>query len=333
MLLLLGSDSAHAKKKKKRKGELSTYTPLTLQVGVGNQGEQSALKLKLPPESKGVAITSPQQLVKSMGHAWDTLVAPHQAGLADAKAGHVAAAPLSDGEAWHHFQAGQAGVIDSARFLVAFGVVPSLQTGGGKLHAAAARGLLQVVVALLEAGDMQVDVEAEDGSTALHAAAATGHAAVVEALLEAGADPQATGKAGATPLQLAAAMGHEEAVSSLLLRHGGTLSLSLTLTLTLPLTLTPHQVRALLRHGSTLVDQPHAFAQCTALHFAAEMGHVTVIAALCEAGADADARKSTGGEGAPLGPNLNSSPSPNPHPRPHQARRCTRLRIATSLVP
>ena len=185
MLPLLGSDSAHAKKKKKRKGELGTYTPLTLQVGVGNQGEQSALKLKLPPESKGVAITSPQQLVKSMGHAWDTLVAPHQAGLADAKAGHVAAAPLSDGEAWHHFQAGQAGVIDSARFLVAFGVVPSLQTGGGKLHAAAARGLLQVVVALLEAGDMQVDVEAEDGSTALHAAAATGHAAVIEALLEA----------------------------------------------------------------------------------------------------------------------------------------------------
>ena len=152
VLLLLGSDSAHAKKKKKRRGELSTYTPLTLQVGVGNQGEQSALKLKLPPESKGVAITSPQQLVKSMGHAWDTVVAPHQAGLADAKAGHVAAAPLSDGEAWHHFQAGQAGVIDSARFLVAFGVVPSLQTGGGKLHAAAARGLLPTVVALLEAG-------------------------------------------------------------------------------------------------------------------------------------------------------------------------------------
>ena len=70
------------------------------------------------------------------------------------------------------------------------------------------------MVALLEAGDTQVDAEAEDGSTALHAAAATGHAAVVEALLEAGADPQATGKAGATPLQLAAAMGHAGAVRS-----------------------------------------------------------------------------------------------------------------------
>ena len=43
------------------------------------------------------------------------------------------------------------------------------------------------------------------------------------------------------------------------------------------------------------MDHPHAFAQCTALHFAAEMGHVDVISALCEAGADADARKSTGG--------------------------------------
>jgi hypothetical protein len=299
VLLLLGPDSMHAKKKKKKKtrrGELSTYTPLTLQVGVGNQGEQSALKVKLPPESKGVAITSPQQLVKSMGHAWDTVVAPHQAGLADAKAGHVAAVPLSDGEAWHHYQAGQAGVIDSARFLVAFGVVPSLQTGGGKLHAAAARGLLPTVVALLEAGDTEVDAEAEDGSTALHAAAATGHAAVVEALLEAGADPQATGKAGATPLQLAAAMGHEEAVRS----HAEAAGEARWWHLKPKPHLHPHpnQVRALLRHGSTLVDQPHAFAQCTALHFASEMGHVPVIRALCEAGADADARKSTGG-GAP----------------------------------
>ena len=267
VFLLLSCDSTHAKKRKRKaKGELNTFTPLTLQVGVGNQGQQSALKLKLPPESKGVAISSPQQLVKSMGHAWDTVVAPHQAGLADAKAGHVAAAPLSDGEAWHHFQAGQAGVIDSARFLVAFGVVPSLQTGGGKLHAAAARGLLPTVLALLEADTEAVDTEAQDGTTALHAAAATGHAAVVEALLEAGADPQATGKAGATPLHLASAMGHEDAV------------------------------RSLLRHAATLVDHPHAFAQCTALHFAAEMGHVPVLEALCEAGADADARKTTGGK-------------------------------------
>ena len=266
LLLLLGSDLTHAaKRKRKRRDALSTYTPLTLQVGVGNEGKQSELKLKLPPESKGVTISSPQQLIKSVGHAWDTVVAPHQAGLADAKAGHLTAAPLSDGEAWHHYQAGQAGVIDSARFLVAFGVVPSLQTGGGKLHAAAARGLLPTVQALLEAGDEDVNGEAEDGSTPLHAAAATGHAAVVEALLEAGADPQATGKAGATPLHVASAMGHEEAV------------------------------RALLRCESTLPDHTHAFAQCTALHFAAEMGHVPVVTALCEAGADANARKTTGG--------------------------------------
>ena len=73
---------------------------------------------------------------------------------------------------------------------------------------------------------------------------------VWNALLEAGADPQAAGKAGATPLHIAAAMGHEEAA------------------------------RRLLKHDSTLVDHPHAFAKCSALHFAAEMGHVPVVAAL-----------------------------------------------------
>ena len=90
-----------------------------------------------------------------------------------------------------------------------------------------------------------------------------------------------------------------------------------TLSLSLTFSLTPTQVHALLRHGSTLVDQAHAFAQCTALHFAAEMGHVPVIAALCEAGADADARKSTGGGAHLRDPHhspLTSQPSPSPSP-------------------
>ena len=279
LLLLTAPDPAAAAAKKKKKSkrkrdagpanQLNTHTPLSLQIGVGSAGEQSELKLKLPPE-KGLTISSPQQLMKHVGHAWDTVVAPHQAGLADAKAGHLTAAPLTDGEAWHHYQAGQAGVIDSARFLVAFSVVPSLQQGGGgPLHAAAARGLVDTVRELLETDDGRegegVHARAADGTTPLHAAAATGHAAVVSLLLEAGADPQAVGKSGATALHAAAAMGHGEVVT------------------------------ALLAGGTTLVDEAHAFAGCTALHFAAEMGHVDVVTALCGAGADADARKSTGG--------------------------------------
>lgn len=203
--------------------------------------------------------------MKHVGHAWEAVVAPHQAGLSDPRAGPVSSA-LSAGEAWHHWQAAQQGVIDSARFLVAFSVVPSLQQGGGsRLHAAAARGLLEEVKALLEEEESMVHARTEDGTTPLHAAAATGQAAVISALLDAGADPQVTSRNGATALHVASAMGHVGATD------------------------------ALLGSGATLVDAPHKFAQCTALHFAAEMGHVAVVSALCAAGADANARKTTGG--------------------------------------
>lgn len=280
LLLLListppGSSGSAPKKKKRRrrksapKGDdfsLVSYTSIGLQMGVGPAGEPTELEIRLPPASKYVAIASPAALMKQVTHVWDQVVAPHQAGLSDPRAGPVSS-QLSAGEAWHHWEAGKQGVVDSARFLVAFGVVPSLQQGGGsRLHAAAARGLLSEMRGCLEADDGRaVHATAEDGTTALHAAAATGHAAAVTLLLDAGADPQATGRNGATPLHLAAAMGHAAAVA------------------------------ALLRGGATLVDAAHAFAHCTALHFAAEMGHVGVVRLLCAAGADANAPKTTGG--------------------------------------
>ncbi|MBD5001398.1 ankryin, partial [Xanthomonas citri pv. citri] len=43
------------------------------------------------------------------------------------------------------------------------------------------------------------------------------------------------------------------------------------------------------------VNRAHAFGGTRALHLAAEMGHVSVIRSLCEAGADANARKVNGG--------------------------------------
>ena len=263
-----------AKKKRKRSrhdaasgssSSLSTYTPVALGIGVGSDGREATLEVRLPPATKRISINSPVQLMKHVGHAWDTVVAPHQAGLSDPRAGPVSA-ELSAGEAWHHYQAAKQGVVDSARFLVAFSVVPSLQLGGGgRLHAAAARGLLDEVRALLDADEQAVDAKAEDGTTPLHAAASTGHAAIVRMLLDAGADPQTTSRSGATALHVASAMGHLEATQELL------------------------------ASGATLVDATHKFAQCTALHFAAEMGHVGVIQALCTAGADSNARKTTGG--------------------------------------
>ena len=53
-------------------------------------------------------------------------------------------------------------------------------------------------------------------------------------------------------------------------------------------------VAELVRRGA-VVDSRHAFANSTALHFAAEDGHHEIIEALCDAGADADAATTLGG--------------------------------------
>ena len=122
--------------------------------------------------------------------AWDAVVENNQAGLIDAaQMRHnpaLAAAPLTESEAWHHFQAGRNGVIDSARFLVTFGMVPSVQTGGSALHLAAAQGLVDRCEQLLASPELNVDVDVEkaDGVTPLLIAATMGHAAVVQVLLE-----------------------------------------------------------------------------------------------------------------------------------------------------
>lgn len=125
--------------------------------------------------------------------AWDAVVENNQAGLIDvAQMRHnpaLAAAPLTESEAWHHFQAGRNGVIDSARFLVTFGMVPSVQTGGSALHLAAAQGLVDRCKQLLASPELNIDVDIEkaDGVTPLLVAATMGHADVAQVLLEVGA--------------------------------------------------------------------------------------------------------------------------------------------------
>ena len=176
ILLLITTPGHGAKKKRRRKktgteipthGVLSTYTSVALQMGVGPDGKSTNLDVKLPPASKPRTIGSPAQLMSHVKDAWESIVAPHQAGLVDPRAG-PASREISAGEAWHHWQASQSGVIDSARFLVAFGVVPSLQQGGGgRLHAAAARGLVDEVRALLDDDSSAVHSTSSDGTTPL----------------------------------------------------------------------------------------------------------------------------------------------------------------------
>ena len=101
-----------------------------MSVSLGGSGE---LELKLPPASKQVSIADPTSLMKHVAGAWDSVVAPHQAGLTDPKAGPMSGGVLAPEEAWHHYTAGQQGVIDSARFLVAFNVSTTRRSAAAAL--------------------------------------------------------------------------------------------------------------------------------------------------------------------------------------------------------
>ena len=206
-----------------KNSELTKFVPLDVSIGDGAQA--SSLQVLIPSRGE-LSISSPEELHQHVISSWAEVVEPHSAGLTDPQQAGALPTGLSTGEAWHHFTAGQDGVVDSARFLITFSLVPSVQTGGSPLHIAASLGQLETVRRLLDSG-VRVDEVKEDGNTALHCAAIMGHLAVVELLLEEEADTEATGewgreeeseftvcyysgKSGATPLMMAAAMGHVE---------------------------------------------------------------------------------------------------------------------------
>ena len=239
--------------------DLANVLPVIIDAPQGSKTSQ--LEVLLPTKGR-TSIGNPSQLLEHVTASWDAVVEPHQAGLLDPKhSSAVAAAGLSSEEAWHHFQAGQAGVVDSARFLITFSMVPSVQTGGSKLHIASAMGNVDKVRELLDDG-ARIDEAKDDGTTALHSAATMGHDKVVQLLLEEGAWPEATGNSGATPLMMAASMGHLGAVKALL-------------------------------DGGANLDTAHNYGKSTAMHFAAEVGRDEVVRELCARGANVEAEKVT----------------------------------------
>lgn len=269
LLLLTAHAKQPSKKKKRRKTSGTLARGVSLALPDVGPDESLPLAVRLPAASStsvGAVVSNPSELMPHVAHAWDAVVAPHQAGLTDARETQLEAAPLHPAEAWHHYTAGQSGVVDSARLLIAFNVVPALQLATGRLHAAAARGDVAGLRALLDGGSV-VDIDEiapSCGSTALHLAAAVGSADAVRLLLDAGAFAAAVSRAGVTPLMVAASMGHQDAAVELIA-------------------------------GGADPNHPHAFGHSTALHFAAEMGRAALIRAMCANGADANARKTTGG--------------------------------------
>eukprot|EP01062_Namystynia_karyoxenos_P038467 TRINITY_DN27906_c0_g1_i1.p1 TRINITY_DN27906_c0_g1~~TRINITY_DN27906_c0_g1_i1.p1 ORF type:complete len:1010 (+),score=361.76 TRINITY_DN27906_c0_g1_i1:97-3030(+) len=234
-------------------------------VGVDAPSGGATAQLSIMVPTKGAhPVANPKDLRARVDEAWTKVVEPHQAGLVDPKQMHLAAAALSSEEAWHHYQAGQSGVLDSARFLVTFGMVPAVQSGGSPLHIAAATGNTAAIARLLDDGADVNEENAGDGTTPLHHAVTTCQVPAVRLLLEREANAEAAARSGATPLHMAAAMGCEGAAA------------------------------ALLDSGAD-PDYKHPFAGTSALHFAAEMGRTGVMRLLCRRGADPNTEKRTGG--------------------------------------
>ena len=248
-------------------------------VGVPSpEGRTGTVDVLVPSSPGELRLARPADVYATVVAAYDAVVATQQSGLVDAKSPHLADIPLSPAESWHHHQASLHGAVDSARFLITFSLVPAIQTGGGPLHIAAARGATEQVAALLARGADPNAAREDTGHTPLHFAAAMGHAEVVELLLRSGADVERTGRDGATALMIASSFGHAAVVS------------------------------VLLTTGRARVTVPHAFAGTTALHFAAEVGRVAVIELLCAADPRAgEARTTSGGQALHTAADANQS--------------------------
>ncbi|KAM4687553.1 uncharacterized protein O3C94_006066 [Discoglossus pictus] len=165
-------------------------------------------------------------------------------------------ARTKDGSTLMHI-ASQCGHPETALAFLKKGVLLHMPNKSGAvcLHAAAKKGHTAVVKALLQKG-AQVDARTKDNYTALHVAAENCKPQVVQTLLGFGAQVQLKGgKASETPLHIAARIKDGEKVAEMLLKSGA-------------------DVNTEQENGET------------AMHIAAQHGHLKMITALIEEGGE-----------------------------------------------
>ena len=243
-------------------GGVTRYVPLDIQAPI-TKGKN--LNVLVPTTGK-TELGSPAELFEAVKEVWDVVgKGTEEAGLIDAKMASQSIEPLGEDEAWHHFKAGKEGVIDSARFLITFSLIPSLQQGGDPLHIATIHGNLDRMRNLIQKNGVDVDLpKISDGVTPLIIASIIGNEEALDLLIDLDANVNKMSKNGITPLIAASTMGHYNIVEKLL-------------------------------KADANPDKAHPYAKTSSIHFASEMGHGHIITLLCEHGADPNSRKINGG--------------------------------------
>ena len=119
--------------------DVTNHVPVSFKTPSG--ADSSEIKLFIPTRGE-LSLDTADKVYDNVVNSWNSVVETHNAGLLDPKhSADMVAGGLSKGEAWHHYSAGQAGVVDSAR-------VAHAKATGGDLVAAMHEDAVELVAIL-----------------------------------------------------------------------------------------------------------------------------------------------------------------------------------------